>query len=357
MSTYAASISSLLRPLALGAALLAGTAGLASAQSPTTMRVAGNFSSSVTHSEGIERPFFNGLAAQTGLPLAMNFNPMDVVNVKADDALRLLRSGAFDVMSVQIGQASRDDPFFEGIDLAGVSTNFPDLRKAIDAYRSAFDERLQKKFNAKVLTLWPFGPQVFYCSKPVKSVADFKGLKIRSFTPTMSAMLQKLGATPVTLSFSEVYTSLGSGVVDCGVTSPNSGNTGKWPEVTTHYIPLAVSGSVQGHFINLAYWNKFSPAEQAKIEAAFKVLEQKMWDYAVQGTDDSQSCNTGGPASSGQKFNMTLVTPTADDAAKVAAASAASALPLWKDACNKVDPQCSTIWNQTVGAARGLKID
>ena len=171
MSTYAASISSLLRPLALGAALLAGTAGLASAQSPTTMRVAGNFSSSVTHSEGIERPFFNGLAAQTGLPLAMNFNPMDVVNVKADDALRLLRSGAFDVMSVQIGQASRDDPFFEGIDLAGVSTNFPDLRKAIDAYRSAFDERLQKKFNAKVLTLWPFGPQVFYCSKPVKSVA------------------------------------------------------------------------------------------------------------------------------------------------------------------------------------------
>ncbi|WP_406855479.1 TRAP transporter substrate-binding protein [Alsobacter sp. KACC 23698] len=350
------SMSSFIRPAVLAASMLAGVVA-AQAQSPTTMRVAGNFSSSVTHSEGIERPFFAGLAKETGLPITMNFNPMDVVNVKADDALRLLRSGAFDVMSVQIGQASRDDPFFEGIDLAGVSTNFPDLQKAIDAYRGVFDERLQKKFNAKVLTLWPFGPQVFYCRKPVASVADFNGLKVRSFTPTMSALLQKLGATPVTLSFSEVYTSLGSGVVDCGVTSPNSGNTGKWPEVTTHYIPLAVSGSVQGHFINLAYWNKFSPAEQAKIEAAFKTLEKQMWDYAVSGTEDSQSCNTGGPCKSGQPFKMTLVTPSADDVAKIAAASAASALPLWRDACNKVDPQCSATWNKTVGAARGLKID
>ena len=221
------------RPAAVICLVLA--AGPAVAQSPNTMRAAGNFSSSVAHSKGIETPFFEGLARTTGLNLQMNFNPMDVVNVKPDDALRLLRSGAFDVMSVQIGQASRDDPFFEGIDIAGVSTNFEDLHAAIDAYRAAFDERLQRRFGSKVLTLWPFGPQVFYCSKPIASVEDFKGLKIRSFTPTMSGMLQKLGATPVTLSFPEVYSALGNKVVDCAITSPNSGNTGKWPEVTTHY--------------------------------------------------------------------------------------------------------------------------
>ncbi len=270
----------------------------------------------------IETPFFENLAKETGLSLSVNFNPMDVVNVKPEDALRLLRSGTFDVMSVQIGQASRDDPFFEGVDLAGVSTNFPDLKAAIDAYRTVFDERLQRRFNAKVLTLWPFGPQVFYCNKPVASVDDFKGLKIRSFTPTMSGLLQKLGATPVTLSFTEVYSALGNKLVDCGVTSPNSGNTGKWPEVTTHYVPLAVNGSVQGHFINLAYWNKFTPADQAKLLAAFKKLEDAMWNYAVTGTDDSQSCNTGGECKNGQKFNMTLVKPSKEDAAKLAAAAA-----------------------------------
>lgn len=346
------------RLIRLAAALAFGCAPtLALAEPPTTMRVAGNFSSNQVHSEQIERPFFNGLPALTGLPMAINFNPMDVVNVKAEDALRLLRSGSFDVMSVQIGQASRDDPFFEGIDLVGVSTNFKDLRTSIEAYRASFDERLQRRFNAKVMTLWPFGPQVFYCNKPIKSVEDFKGLKIRSFTATMAGLLQKLGATPVTLSFSEVYSALANGVVDCGVTSPNSGNQGKWPEVTSYYIPLAVSGSVQGHFINLAYWNRFSPAEQAKLTAAFKVLEDKMWEYALNGTEDSQSCNTGGECKVGQKFKMTLVTPSADDVKKVADAASAGSLPLWRDACNKVDPQCSANWNKTVGAARGITIN
>ena len=38
--------------------------------------------------------------------------------------------------------------------------------------------------------------------------------------------------------------------------SPTSGNAGKWPEVTSHFLPLSVSGSVQGHFMNLDYWKK-----------------------------------------------------------------------------------------------------
>jgi TRAP-type C4-dicarboxylate transport system substrate-binding protein len=328
----------------------------AAAQSPTTMRAAGNFSSSVAHSKGIETPFFENLAKTSGVNMTMNFNPMDVVNVKPEDALRLLRSGAFDVMSVQIGQASRDDPFFEGIDIVGVSTNFEHLRASINAYREVFDERLQRRFGAKVLTLWPFGPQVFYCNRPIKSVDDFKGLKIRSFTPTMSAMLQQLGATPVTLSFPEVYSALGNKVVDCGVTSPNSGYTGKWPEVTSHYIPISVSGSVQGHFINLAYWNRFSDADKAKLTAAFKQLEDQMWDYAVKGTAESEACMTGGECK-GQKFNLTLVTPSADDVAKVARATTTGALPVWRDVCNRVDPTCTATWNRTVGAARGMKIE
>ena len=139
MSTLKTSICN----AALSIALAAGVAGTASA-ADITMRVAGNFSSNVRHSEGIERPFFTGLPATTGLSMDVKFNPMDVVNVKADDALRLLRSNIFDVMSVQIGSVARDDPFFEGIDLAGVSTNMTMLRASMEAYRQAFDTSCRK---------------------------------------------------------------------------------------------------------------------------------------------------------------------------------------------------------------------
>jgi TRAP-type C4-dicarboxylate transport system substrate-binding protein len=341
----------------LAAATLTACIASSALAADLTMRVAGNFSSNTRHSEGIERPFFTGLAKSTGIDMDVKFNPMDVVNVKAEDALRLLRSNVFDVMSIQIGSVARDDPFFEGIDLAGVSTDMGKLRTAMEAYRQVFDKRLQDKFKAKALTLWPFGPQVFYCNKPIKSVADFKGLKIRSFTPSMSAMLQNLGATPVTLSFSEVYSALGNGVVDCGVTSANSGNSGKWPEVTQYFYPLSVSGSVQGHFVSLNFWNKLNPQQQAKITAEFKKMEDQMWELAEEGTADSIACNTGKPCKNGTPFKMNLVSVSADDEAKVKAASAATVLPMWKTVCNKVDPTCSDTWNATVGKARGLQIN
>jgi TRAP-type C4-dicarboxylate transport system substrate-binding protein len=342
----------------LAASILAAAAATAAAQTPTTMRVAGNFSSNKNHVDAIERPFFTSLPNALGAPIAVNYNPMDVVNVQAADALRLLRSGTFDVMSVQIGMASRDDPFFEGVDLIGVSTNMKDLRKAVDAYREAFDQRLQQKFKAKVLTLWPFGPQVFYCNKPIKSVDDIKGLKVRSFTPSMAALIQYLGGTPVTLQFSEVYPALQRGVADCGVTSPTSGNSGKWPEVTSYFLPLSVSGSVQGHFMNLDYWNKFTPEQQKKIVAEFRKMEDQMWELADRANADAVNCNVGkDPCKEGQKFAMTLVPVTAADEAKIKTAVTASVLPLWKQTCNKVDPKCTDAWNATVGAARGYKIE
>nr|WP_272213303.1 hypothetical protein [Marinicella sp. W31]MDC2879250.1 hypothetical protein [Marinicella sp. W31] len=154
--------------LAAGAIALAGPA-----LAETPLRIAGNFSQNNNQVE-IERSFFEELPAASGVDLSINYNPMDVVGVKAPDALRMLRGGTFDIMSVQIGMASRDDPFFEGIDLMGVATDMGSLHEVVDAYREAFDQRLQEKFNAKVLTLWPFGPQVFFCNEKSRAWMIFR---------------------------------------------------------------------------------------------------------------------------------------------------------------------------------------
>jgi TRAP-type C4-dicarboxylate transport system substrate-binding protein len=329
----------------------------ATAQEAPMMRAVGNFSANRMHVEGIERPFFAQLAQASGIRTNVTFVPMDQVGVQAADAFRLLRSGAFDVMSVQIGMASRDDPFFEGIDLIGVSTDMAQLRRAVEAYREAFDRRLQQRFNAKVLTLWPFGPQVVYCNAPIRGLDDLKGQRIRTFTPSMSALMQHLGATPVTLQFSEVYPALQRGVATCAVTSPTSGNSGKWPEVTTHFLPISLSGSVQGHLVNLEHWRRYSPEAQARLTTQFRAMEERMWELADRANADAVNCNTGrDPCTENTRFGMTLVTVSAADEARIKQAAEAVVLPLWRDACNRIDPSCSASWNQTIGKVAGLTI-
>lgn len=337
------------------AAVAAGLAAGSIAQAAELqLRVVGNFSGNKKQVDGVERPFFQKLDERADL--RVTYNTMDAIGLDAADALRMIRTGAFDVMSVQIGMASRDDPFFEGVDLGGVAKNLDEQRQVVDAYREAFDQRLQERFGAKLMTLWPFGPQVLFCKGDIKSVNDLKGKKVRVFTPSMSRLVEGLGGTPVTLQFSEVYLALQRGVADCGVTAPTAGNSGKWPEVTDHLVPLPLSYSVQGHLMNLKTWNRLSPQQQKELTAEFAKMEQAMWDIARNVNDDAISCSTGGECTEHEQYKMTLVDLGADSEALVREVTERQVLPVWAQTCNSVWSQCAGIWNASVGAATGYEV-
>ncbi|WP_303704570.1 TRAP transporter substrate-binding protein [Celeribacter baekdonensis] len=287
-------------------------------------------------------------------------NEFQILGLNLADSLRLVGSGAFQLGTTQVGSAAKDDPFLEGIDLIGVSTNMDELKQAVDAYREAFNARLGEKFGVKAVAIWPFGPQVFLCNQPVETLDDLQGLKVRSFTASMSTLLEDLGATPVTLSFPEVYPALQRGVASCGVTSPTSSNTGKWPEVTSHLYPLSVSGSVQAHLVNLEWLNSLSEEQNAAFEASMAEMETGFWALAVETNDVAQSCSTGGDCPDDglyTSYDMTLVPVSDTDKATVAEVAATKILPEWAARCEAGYPGCTEIWNDTVGKARGLVIE
>ena len=287
-------------------------------------------------------------------------NEFQALGINLADGLRLLSTGAFDMATVQVGSVAKDDPFLEGIDLIGVSTNMTDLKAAVDAYRDVFNARLGEKFGVQAAAIWPFGPQGCLCNAEIASLDDIDGLKVRSFTASMSTLLENLGATPVTLSFPEVYPALQRGVASCGVTSPTSSNTGKWPEVTTHLYPLSVSGSIQSHMVNLDWLNGLTEEQRTAFEKGMADMEAALWDLAISTNDTAQSCSTGGDCPDGgiyTSYTMQLVPVTDADKARVAEISVTKILPEWAEKCEASYPGCKDIWNQTVGAARGLSIE
>lgn len=298
--------------------------------------------------------------ALSGAGFEVSRSEYQAVGIDLADGLRLLSTGAFDMATIQVGSVARDDPFLEGIDLIGVSTNMADLKAAVDAYRDVFNARLEEKFGVTAAAIWPFGPQVFLCNADMASLDDLDGLKVRSFTASMSTLLENLGATPVTLSFPEVYPALQRGVATCGVTSPTSSNTGKWPEVTTHLYPLSVSGSVQAHMVNLDWLNGLGAEDRAAFDGIMAAMEAELWNVAISTNDTAQSCSTGGECPEGgiyTSYDMTLIPVSDADKARVAEISVTAVLPEWAAKCEASYPGCTQLWNDTVGAARGLKIE
>jgi TRAP-type C4-dicarboxylate transport system substrate-binding protein len=305
-------------------------------------------------------PEMDAMAALAEAGFEVNRSEFQALGVDLADGLRLVSDGAFSMATIQVGSVAKDDPFLEGIDLIGVSTNMDDLKLAVDAYREVFNARLAEKFGVTAVAIWPFGPQVFLCNAEIASLDDLDGLKVRSFTASMSTLLENLGATPVTLSFPEVYPALQRGVATCGVTSPTSSNTGKWPEVTTNLYPLSVSGSVQAHMVNLAWLEGLSAEDRASFEGIMADMEAALWDVAINTNGTAQSCSTGGECPEGgiyTSYDMKLIPVSDVDKARVAEISVSAILPEWAATCEASFPGCKDIWNETVGAARGLSID
>jgi TRAP-type C4-dicarboxylate transport system substrate-binding protein len=331
-------------------------AGLQVAQAQTPVRWLSQ-SATVQTQYPIELATMERITA-AGANLRADRSEFMALGLNLADALRLVRSGTYDIVSTQVGLASRDDPFLEGIDLIGVSTNMDDLLAAVDAYREIFDKRITERFGAKVLAIWPFGPQVFFCNQPIKTLDDLKTLRVRSFTPSMSKLIEALGATPVSIPFPEVYPSLQRGVANCGVTSPTSANTGKWPEVTSHLLPLSVSGSIQAHLVNAAWFAKLTPQQQEVMTRELRQMEKDLWALARTVNEDATSCSIGKECAPKPhtKYTMTLATVAPSDLERVRKISQELVLTEWVTRCERAYPNCKQAWNGTIGKVRGLTI-
>ena len=135
--------------ITLGAVVFVALGAGNTASEASEMRVSGLVSTHKYH-VALEREFYKSLSDKTGIKI--NYNPLDVLGVSMKDTLRLARVGTFDLVESTAGEASRDDPFLEGLDLIGVSPSLDTLKTAVDAYRKVFSKRVEEKFNVKVMT-------------------------------------------------------------------------------------------------------------------------------------------------------------------------------------------------------------
>jgi TRAP-type C4-dicarboxylate transport system substrate-binding protein len=341
--------------IAGAAAMLLGAAS-AHAQDRMSFKVIGQPLATGNIQKMKEQPFFEQFAAKTGLPIDMDYKPIDTLGIKDTEQLRVMKSGLFDIVSLRVSQNSRDEPTLLGLDLVGASPDYATAGKVTKAWFSSVDQRLQQQFQVKLLGVWPFGPQILFCKKPIAKLADIKGMKVRVYDQNLAKFIELVGGTPVPVSFADTHQSLSLGVVDCAITGPSSANSAGWPEVTTHQLPLGFQMALNGYAISLKAWNRLKPDQQTKLQAAFDGLTSDIWSYSEELFQDALNCNVGkDPCTTGKKFKLTNVAVTQPDIELVRSAVNKVSLPAWAEVCDKSNAGCSQRWSSAVLPALGQK--
>ncbi len=111
-------------------------------------------------------------------------------------------------------------------------------------------------------TLNPYHP---LCSKPIATIADFKGKRIRGFGPFQPKLWASLDAVGVTVLPAEIYGALEKGRLDCGFYSTNLYSATKLYEAAT-YLSMASFGPQAAWpiYVNHKKWNDGSYPESVK---------------------------------------------------------------------------------------------
>ncbi|MCE8012517.1 TRAP transporter substrate-binding protein [Halomonas daqingensis] len=345
----------MLKRTALVTAVSAALMASAAQASALSIQVLGQPAGSGLIAQQKEQPFFTNLAENTGLDITVQYLPVDVAGVPDTDGLRVLRSGLFDIVSLRGPQVSRDEPSILGLDLIGLNTSFEAGREHVAAFYDYVDNRLQERFNAKLLGTWPAGPQVIFCRGEIGGLDDLRGKRVRVGDQSAANFVGQLGATGISMPFGDVQQSLSRGVIDCAITGPASANSGGWPEATTTVLPIALQLAINGYAINLDTWNSMTEEQQTQLESAIAELSDEIWTYSEELYEDAMRCNAGEtPCEYGTLYSLTEVPVTEEDLAKVAAAVEEVSLPIWARQCNAAAADCEDVWRDTVGQKLGL---
>ena len=187
------------------------------------------------------------------------------------DTVEQVKIGALDM--VRVSTAS-----FHGIVPESLIPSLPFLFRDIDHFRKAMygaeGDKILAAFDKAGfigLCLYESGARSMYAKKPIKSVADMKGLKVRvQPSDLMVGMVNAMGASPTPMPFAEVYTGLKSGLIDAAENNIPSYEETKHYESAPIYSETMHVMTPEVLVFSKKVWETLTPQEQAAIRKAAK---------------------------------------------------------------------------------------
>lgn len=150
-------------------------------------------------------------------------------------------------------------------------SNFAHFERVFNGEYGRRMNSMIEKQGVKILDVWYFGTRHMTSNKPINSIADMKGLRLRTpNVPFLIEFAKNVGASPAPVAFQEVYLALQTNQVDAQENPLPTIKAMKFYEVQSHV-------ALTGHFIattainiGLDVWNNLSKQERSWLVAAIK---------------------------------------------------------------------------------------
>ena len=132
----------------------------------------------------------------------------------------------------------------------------------------------KKGLKLLAMSTWP--SQQIFSTAPIRTVADWKGKKIRVYGADSANITRILGGAPVNIAFGEVYSALEKKTVDGAMTSATNAEPMKFFEVAKYVDYWYLAGAAQEWIVaNQKAWDALPKDLQQIVLDAIKETEPR----------------------------------------------------------------------------------
>ena len=184
--------------------------------------------------------------------------------VKIPETLDAVRIGAIEMAMIDWGIFSFLDPKLALVGLPFLINSLDAGIAAEEQFLPLHDALLKEKFNQTGLGMYSVGGIELIAKKPITKLEDWKGLLLGAGSPITAAMFKELGASPVTIPWTDLYESLQKNIIDATAQVTHGALMTGLFDVCTDLNIIFGQCAFNGMSINLKVWNKM-PADVQMI--------------------------------------------------------------------------------------------
>lgn len=254
--------------------LIAALCAASVAHAQTSWKLATGYRAESFHTENIAQ-FARDVKAATKGQLAIDLAPNGSL-FKLGDIRQAVEEGKVQAGETIMTSMVKDIPIAGADSIPFVVGSYKRAQRLWELQRPGMEREFAQR-GLKILYAVPWPPQGLYTTQPVKSMNDFKNIKMRTYNQTTVRLAEMLGARSVDVAMVDVGKAANEGRMDAMITSAVTGVENKVWGPLKHYYEISAWFPKNIVFVNAKAFDALAPDARATVVKAAADAESRGW--------------------------------------------------------------------------------
>ena len=206
--------------------------------------------------------------------------------IKNPEIKRSIQTGLVPIGEFFMSNLGPENPLYEVDAIPFLASSYPEAKALWEVSKEPISGLFQKQ-GLRLLYSVPWPSQAFFTKEAVKSLADVKGKKMRTYNAQTARLASLMGVIPTTVQATEIPQAFSTGIIDLMFTSGPTGVTTRAWEYTRFFYDTGAWVPKNVVIVNDGAFRKLPADVQKAMLDAARVAEDRGWKWSQSENDET----------------------------------------------------------------------